>query len=167
MARNGNNSWQQGASVTTTYSEDAKAELLFMLEEEKLAGDLYEALYKKTGLKVFQNIAASEDKHFNALLRQADKIGLDTDDIVFNDPGEFENTELQTMYDNLLARGSRSDKAALRVGKNVERADIKDLKDAMDDVEGTKLYDVYDNLLQGSRNHWDAFDTNLDFMLGL
>lgn len=143
------------------YSWAAKKELLFMLEEEKLAGDIYEALYEETGLRVFKRIAASEDRHFNALLKQANKIGLDTDDIVFNKPGEFENNDLQDMYDTLLARGLRSDTAALRVGKRIERTDIRDLKDAMEDVEGTKLYDVYQNLLEGSRNHLDAFDFNL------
>ncbi len=167
MPRNANSGWRQGGRSDNYYSDEAKAELLFMLEEEKLAGDLYETLFDQTGLTVFQRIAASEDRHFNALLRQADKIGLDTDDIVFNDPGEFESAELQTMYDELLARASRSDAAALRVGKKVERVDIRDLRDAMEDVEGTRLYDVYENLLEGSQNHWDAFDANLDYMLGL
>lgn len=41
--------------------------LEFMREEEKLAFDVYTALYQKWNLVVFKNIAASEENHFNTI----------------------------------------------------------------------------------------------------
>lgn len=65
--------------AATTDSEDTNSELLYMIEEEKLAGDIYAAFYDIYGLKVFDNIARSEDRHFDALVNQAENLGLDVD----------------------------------------------------------------------------------------
>ena len=56
----------------------------------------------------FDNIAASEDSHFNALLAQADQMGLFIDSFVFTEAGVFQNDEIQALYDTLLAQGSQS-----------------------------------------------------------
>ncbi|MCB0135932.1 MAG: DUF2202 domain-containing protein, partial [Caldilineaceae bacterium] len=47
-------------AVPGTLSEEESAALLFMREEEKLAHDVYVTLYDQWGLRVFSNIAASE-----------------------------------------------------------------------------------------------------------
>ncbi|EAQ69026.1 hypothetical protein SynRS9909_01733 [Synechococcus sp. RS9909] len=70
-------------------------DLLYMLEEEKLAGDLYEQLATQTGLSVFSRIAESEDRHFNALLRVAERSDLAVDAITGLPSGEYANTDLQ------------------------------------------------------------------------
>lgn len=148
-------------TVTATYDDAAIATLLFMLEEEKLAGDIYEAFYDMYGLKIFDNIAQSEDNHFDALLAQAEALGLDVDEFVFEDAGTFVDPELQDMYDTLLAEGSLSLTDALEVGVLIEETDIIDISDAIEGVEGTVLADVYQNLLDGSLNHLDAFESVL------
>jgi hypothetical protein len=145
------------ADTSPVYSDAAVAELLYMLEEEKLAGDIYEAFFEQTGVKIFDNIAKSEDKHHNALLNQAEGIGLDVDAIVFEPAGSYVNDEIQALYDDLLAYGSSSVQAALEVGVMIETKDIVDIDNAIDGVEGTRLADVYQNLLDGSENHLDAF----------
>ncbi|TDK48949.1 DUF2202 domain-containing protein [Antarcticimicrobium luteum] len=148
-------------TATATYSDAAIAELLYMIEEEKLAGDIYEAFHEMYGLKVFENIAESEDQHFNALIEQAEPLGIDVDQFVFEPAGTFSNPELQEMYDTLLAQGSESVTGALEVGKAIEERDMVDIAAAIEGVEGTKLATVYDNLLTGSSYHLDAFDSLL------
>ncbi len=51
--------------------------LLFMREEEKLARDVYLVLFDKWGLRVFENIAESEQRHMDAVLYLLGKYGLD------------------------------------------------------------------------------------------
>lgn len=146
---------------TQTIDADDRATVLYILEEEKMAGDLYEIFQQQTGLSVFGNIAKSEDRHFNAMLKQAEKLGLDVDEIVFKPAGSYVNDEVQQMYDDLLAQGSQSAIDALEVGRYIEQTDATDLREAMDDVAGTQLARVYGNLLDGSLNHLDAFDALL------
>lgn len=74
--------------IPESYSQDDLAQLLYMIEEEKLAGDVYEALYAQTGMQVFDRIAASEDRHFDALLTQAQTLGLTVDGILALTEGE-------------------------------------------------------------------------------
>jgi len=148
-------------TVTATYSAEAIAELKFMIEEEKLAGDIYEVFYNMYGLKIFNNIAQSEDQHFNALINQAETIGLDVDQFLFAPVGSFDDPELQEMYDTLLAQGSVSETAALEVGKAIEEKDMVDIAAAIEDVEGTTLAEVYDSLLTGSSYHLEAFENLL------
>ncbi|SMO99294.1 hypothetical protein SAMN06265173_15211 [Thalassovita litoralis] len=135
--------------------------LLFMLEEEKMAGDLYEAFGDLYGTRFFDNIAASEDNHFDALLNQAEQLGLFGDSFVFADAGEFQNDELQDLYDALLAQGSQSLTDALEVGRLIELTDIDDITAAMSGVTDTVLEDVYQNLLDGSFSHLAAFEAQL------
>lgn len=150
-------------TVTATYSDEAISELLFMIEEEKLAGDIYDAFYDMHGLQIFSNIAESEDNHFDALISLAENIGLDVDEFLFEDSGTFVDDELQEMYDTLLAQGSTSLTAALEVGVAIEEKDMIDIAEAAEAVEGTELASIYENLLDGSANHLDAFQ---DVLLG-
>jgi len=130
--------------------------MVFMAEEEKMAGDLYEAFYDMYGVRVFTNIASSEDKHTDAVRNLLDAYGLD-DPTVGMAAGEFTLPEVQAMYDDLLAQGSESLEAALAVGVTVEEVDIADLQDAVDGLDAPRAAAVYENLLAGSENHLKAF----------
>lgn len=148
-------------ATSVTYSDAAIAELIYMIEEEKLAGDVYEVFYELYGLKIFDNIAESEDRHFDALINQAENLGIDVDTFLFEPSGEFVNDDLQTLYDTLIATGSLSLTDALEVGVLIEEKDMVDIAEAIEEVEGTRLADVYENLLDGSANHLVAFETAL------
>lgn len=148
-------------TVTVTYSDEAISELLFMIEEEKLAGDVYDAFYDLYGLDIFKNIAASEDQHFSALVNLAEQIGLDVDEFVMEPKGTFVDEEIQSLYDSMIATGSASATAALEVGLAIEEKDMVDIAAAIEEVEGTTLAEIYDNLLTGSSYHLDAFETAL------
>ena len=137
-------------------TSDQEAEMAFMAEEEKMAGDLYEAFFEMYGVKVFTNIAASEDRHADAVRDLLAAYDLD-DPTVGMGAGEFTIPEVQQMYDELLAQGSASVEAALEVGVIVEETDIADLKAAVIGLDAPRAVAVYENLLAGSQNHLAAF----------
>jgi hypothetical protein len=76
--------------------------------------------------------------------------------------GVFVNTELQLIYDTLVASGSISLLEAFYVGATVEELDIYDLHNQQDYVvDNEDINYVYDNLLKGSRNHLRSFDKQI------
>ncbi|CAG0911444.1 unnamed protein product, partial [Cyprideis torosa] len=82
--------------------------LLFVREEEKLARDVYLSLYDKWQKKTFQNIATkSEQKHMDAIKVLLDGYGLN-DPVINDDTGNFNNPEILSLYQQLLARGESS-----------------------------------------------------------
>ena len=153
--------WQRGGmGVGTAVLEDLdQAEidgLLYMREEEKLAHDVYVALYEQWGVEEFSTIANSEQRHSDSVLRQLERYDI-ADPTVGLAAGEFQNAELQALYDELTAKGSVSLEAALRVGATIEEIDILDLEEHMAMTDNAALQRVYGNLLRGSRNHLRSF----------
>jgi hypothetical protein len=142
-------------------SEEEVAGLLFMREEEKLARDVYLALYEEWGLNVFQNIAQSEATHMDAVLTLIERYGL-KDPAASTAEGEFVDETLQGLYDQLVEEGSRSLADALKVGAAIEEIDILDLQTHLAETEQPDIQLVYQNLLKGSRNHLRAFASNLE-----
>ena len=147
----------QAQVVLTQLEQDG---LLFMREEEKLARDVYTALYESTSLPIFNNIAQSEQQHMNAVLGLLNTYGL-ADPAAGNAAGVFTNTDLQSLYDQLIAQGSVSPIAALEVGVIIEETDIADLGVASGNTDKADIARVYSNLLKGSQNHLSAFTNNL------
>lgn len=135
-------------------------ELLYLREEEKLARDVYTVLYASSSLQIFSNISQSEQRHMNAALTLLQTHGL-TDPVGSNAAGVFTNSELQSLYDQLVAQGAASQIAALQVGVLIEETDIADLEAAIGNTDKPDVIRVYNNLLKGSRNRLSAFTNNL------
>ena len=134
--------------------------LIFMYQEEKLAGDVYEALFKMYDVDVFGNIAKSEDKHQASIGNLLENADVDMTSLESLDTGVYENSELQSLYDTLLADGSKSLDAALSVGVLVEKTDIEDLQTYLEDDQlAPEIVEVYEHLLSGSMSHLDAFES--------
>lgn len=150
---------------TTTLTAQEKKDLAFMREEEKLARDVYLTLHGIWGTPVFANIATSEQQHMDAILSLLNTYNL-PDPTVGNLVGEFVNTELQALYDALIARGKQSALEALLVGGVIEETDIRDLVAAMETSRLSDIDKVYQNLLNGSYNHLRAFASNIQSLTG-
>jgi hypothetical protein len=134
----------------------AEAEdLLYMREEEKLAHDVYVTFHEQWGLQVFANIAESETTHTETVKALLDKYGLT--DLALDQVGAFTNTDLQALYDQLVARGLTSSMEALQVGALIEEVDMADLQHAIDNATHSDIITVYENLLKGSRNHLRSY----------
>jgi hypothetical protein len=146
-------------------SVDEIADLLFMREEEKLARDVYLTLYDQWQMPVFQNIAGSEQTHMDALLILIDQYGLQ-DPAAGKDVGVFTDPSLQTLYDQLIAAGSKSLAGALVAGATIEEVDILDLQGSLAKTANADIIPVYQNLLTGSENHLRAFASSLERQTG-
>ncbi len=147
----------------TTLTDDQKAALQFMREEEKLARDVYITFYQQYGVRVFNNISRSEQAHMNSVLRLLNIYGVE-DPVGDNGVGVFTNPDLQTLYNALIEQGSTSIIEALKVGGAIEEIDILDL---FERIELTSDYPVitrvFTHLENGSEHHLRAFVRNLSF----
>ncbi len=149
------------AYQTDILLDDEVSDLIWMREEEKLARDVYLTLFEIWDLNIFKNIASSEQKHTDAVKTLLDAYELP--DIVADDTvGVFANSELQKLYDDLVEKGSQSLAEALLVGGLIEELDILDLQEAIEKTEREDILQVYNNLLNGSYNHLQAFVSNYE-----
>ena len=135
-------------------SADEAASLLYMREEEKLARDVYTALYAIWGQPSFQNIAASEQQHTEQVKLLLERYAL-TDPAL--EPGQFTDPALQALYDQLAAQGSASLADALKVGAAIEEIDILNLQTRLAQTDNADIQLVYNNLMSGSYSHLQAF----------
>jgi hypothetical protein len=170
---NGNNSTSKGSGQGLEYSavqsgtltEEEAGGLLFMREEEKLAHDVYMALYELWGQPIFKNIAASEQVHTDTVKLLLNKYEI-PDPAEVSPLGQFSDQDLQALYDQLVEIGSASLADALKVGTAVEEIDILDLEKYISQTELADITQVYENLLAGSQNHLRSFVTTLERQTG-
>ena len=142
---------------TLISGEDAG--IIQMREEEKLARDVYNYLAVQWGMPVFSNIASSEQTHMDSIVTLIDQYGLT--DPASDQSGVFTNQSLQDLYSSLIAQGSISIEEAFKVGAAIEEIDILDLQNRLLLTAHPDIQLVFENLLNGSYNHLNAFATNL------
>jgi hypothetical protein len=136
--------------------------LLYMKEEEKLAMDVYAALSQKWRQPIFSNISQAENTHMNAVIYLLQTYGNEY--TLAEQPGEYSNSEFQTLYTELVSKGSISIEEAYMVGALIEEMDIKDLTESINKVTNENIILVFENLQKGSRNHLRAFNRQLTRM---
>ena len=146
-------------SGSTLTAEEVSA-LRYMREEEKLAHDVYVTLFALWGLQVFDNIAASETEHTEAILALLLRYQVD-DPAAGRAVGEFEDPKLQALHDQLVDMGRVSAVEGLKVGALIEETDIRDINEKKAITDNADIVQVYDNLLCGSTNHLRAFNEQL------
>jgi hypothetical protein len=156
-----------GTYPCTTYSftdgltEEEKAGLLEMREEEKLAQDVYLFFYDMYNYPVFKNIAKAEAAHTKAVLWLINGYGLE--DPLQEGLGNFTNPAFTDLYKQLTTQGSASLEEALKVGAFIEEYDINDLINLIEETESDNIARVYGNLLRGSEFHIKAFTNILKY----
>lgn len=135
----------------------AEAEdLNFLIQEEKLARDVYLYAYQKHGDNIFNNIASSEQSHMDQVAALLEQYNL-TNPVIGLGMGEFENATLQQMYYDLTAIADNSSVDGFTVGATIEDLDINDIDDLYANTNNPDLLAVYDALTCGSRNHMRSF----------
>lgn len=133
--------------------------LLFLIEEEKLAHDVYTVLYEKYGARVFGNILKSESTHQDRVLSLLHTRNL-------SDPrtgvvGTFTDQNLQTLYNNLIEQGMKSAEEAYKVGVAIEEKDIADITTQLATATDSDIVTTLEALRNGSENHLRAFNRQL------
>jgi hypothetical protein len=147
-----------GASAATpTYlTTTQKAQLKFLIEEEKLARDVYTFLAGKVTTRKFSNIARSEQTHMNYIATLLTKY-KQTNPTVGKAAGVFVNKEIQALYNALTVEGSAGLLEAYGVGVKVEEVDIASLKELLAKPMPVDVKAALDLLLAASYNHLEAF----------
>ena len=154
----------QVAAAAVALSDAEVEGLLYMHEEEKLAHDVYRALYEVWGLNVFANIADSEATHVAAVAELLDHYGVTP--VAAPEAGVYTDPTLQELYGQLVDSGTQSLEDALRVGGAIEEIDILDLREYVAETDRADIQRVYENLTRGSENHLRAFVSNLERRTG-
>lgn len=132
--------------------------LKYMLEEEKLARDVYDSLYVLWSLNQFNNISNSEQSHMNAIANLLDKNNIS---YTLLNAGAFNDTTIQRLYDQLMTQGKVDILSALQVGATIEDLDIVDLQEILDITNNTDIKTVLNKLQCGSRNHLRSYNTEI------
>lgn len=133
--------------------------LTYLIEEEKLAHDVYTVLYDMYGSKVFGNILESESKHQDQVMGLLDAYGVA--DPRSSELGVFNDKDLQSLYDELISMGSKSAADAYQVGVLIEEKDIADITAQLATTPDQAVVDVLEKLRSASENHLRAFNRQL------
>lgn len=149
-----------GASLASadTTAPDAKEQsaLAFSRQEEKLAHDLYTAFGDKYDSAVWDRIANSEQRHFEAIGRLLTDFDV-ADPTAGDDDGTYDDKQLQKLYDGWLEDGQKSEGDAFKAAIELEKRDIADLEKQIKATDNDDIKAVYERLLAGSENHLAAF----------
>lgn len=133
-----------------------KSKLQYLIEEEKLARDVYTYLSKNVTSQKFSNIVQSEQTHMNELATLLATYKV-SDPTVGKAAGVFKNKSLASLYKKLTKDGAASTVAAFGVGVKIENMDIADLAKIRKIFTQTDVLSALDLLNQGSQNHLAAF----------
>ena len=146
---------QSAVEETANGSANTEDLLLYLIEEEKLAHDVYTVLGDAWGGNTFSNILASETTHQSQVLTLLTKYGLA--DPRSAEIGVFTNPDLQALYDQLIAQGQTSQTEAYKVGVLIEETDIVDLTAAISSTTDPTVISTLEKLSTASENHLAAF----------
>ena len=148
---------QESEIATQTSSTDEL--LLYLIEEEKLAHDVYTVLGETWGGNTFTNILASETTHQDQVLSLLNTYGLS--DPRSTEIGVFTNPDLQALYNRLIEQGMTSQTEAYKVGVLIEQTDITDLTTAMSTTTDAVIVSTLEKLRSASESHLAAFNKKL------
>jgi hypothetical protein len=144
------------ANAATRPTTAQKLQLQYLIEEEKLARDVYLYLAANVTTLKFANIAKSEQTHMDQIA-----VILKTynyfNPTLTRAPGVFRDKSLQALYNELIEQGSTDVAAAMQVGRDIENLDIKDIQVMLKSTMPADMKLALNNLLRGSINHLAAF----------
>ena len=141
-------------SYAQVLSSTEQQHLLYMLEEEKLARDVYTQLNTTWNQNPLTNIITSEQSHMDAVANFLSQNGIT---YTILPAGVYNNTTLQNLYNQLVAQGQVSLIAAFTVGMTIEDVDIYDLHNYETQTTNPGILAIYEWLICGSKNHMRAF----------
>lgn len=135
-------------------------DLCFLREEEKLARDVYIALFEETAINVFDNISRSEESHTAAVAALLAARSI-PDPVTDDTPGVFRDPVFVDLYATLTAQGRMGEVAALTVGATIEDLDLRDIREMEARTTDAEALALYASLACGSRNHMRSFVSQL------
>ncbi len=159
----------QNCMAVTMPKEDMnqaeKQTLTTMVQEEKMASDFYYAMSNKWNIPMFRNIMNAELRHKDILSQLLDKYDLQNP-IANSNPGQYDDSGIQKLYNDLVAKGNASLKDALIAAAQLEEQDYMDLQKAIDGTDNADLRLAYQNLQRGAAHHLRAAVNQLSRLYG-
>lgn len=144
------------AVIWTWLNSGQMASLIYLVEEEKLAHDVYTTLGTYRNNQQFINIPKSESRHTTAVAEILSHYGISNPSQ--KQIGVFTNPELSKLYSDLITQWKESSQEALQVGIIIENKDITDIQKMLPLFEGyPDIQSALKELLKGSYNHRNAF----------
>jgi hypothetical protein len=162
----------------STLNNDTKYTIAYMWNEEKLAKDIYLALYNiYPNAQQLYNIATNSETQHEAMVQDlVQKYDLNITNIIDYEqyyseaelaalaPGEYALDAIQSLYNTLYEKGVQTEVDALQVGCMVEVTDVNDLNHDIEVAQASGATDVvavFESLRKGSYNHYWSFDSAL------
>ena len=143
-------------AATPTVTATVKAQLLYLVEEEKLAHDVYTALDAVSISPKFKNISGAEQTHMDYISALLVTYGI-KNPTIGKKAGVFTNKELSALYKTLVTKGKKSAIDAIQVGIIIEEKDLADLATLSKSITQTDIKTAVAFLKKGSENHLRAF----------
>ena len=143
-------------AATPTVSATVKAQLLYLIEEEKLAHDVYTALDAVSISPKFKNISGAEQTHMDYIAALLVTYGI-KNPTIGKKAGVFTNKELSALYKTLVTKGKKSAIDAIQVGIIIEEKDLADLAKLSKSITQPDIKAAVALLKKGSENHLRAF----------
>ena len=143
-------------AATPKVTATQKAQLIYIIQEEKLARDVYTALAAKGYSQKFANISRSEQTHMNLLAGILKTYGI-ADPTIGLKPGVFKDKNLTALYAKIMKTAPNSSAEAIAAGVLIEKTDITDIEKMLKGFTQVDIKSVLNSLLSGSKNHLAAF----------
>jgi hypothetical protein len=144
------------AASPTYLTTTQKAEMKYLIEEEKLARDVYTYLAKTVTTRKFSNIARSEQTHMDYMKALLTKYKL-SNPTSGKAAGVFVNKDIQALYNSLTVEGSAGLLQAVGVGVKIENVDIATLKGLLAKPLPVDVKAALSLMLAASYNHLEAY----------
>lgn len=144
------------SAQAVSVSPELKSQLIYLVQEEKLARDVYTTLYAVTGVRQFNNISSSEQTHMTLVQNLLKTYGI-ADPTIGLAPGSFKDSSLTALYKKLVSSGKASTSAALAAGVAIEKKDIADINTMLKATTPSDVTSALQRLFSGSKNHLAAF----------
>lgn len=141
---------------TGALTDAQKTTLAALMEEQKLAHDLYDAFANAYATSVFGCVSSEVSTQLTATGNLLTLYAV-ADPTAGQPPGKFTSAAIQQQYESLLAQGTTSLDSASAAARSLESTSIADLTAAATDLSAPDVLQLYANLLEASQRHLAAF----------
>ncbi len=143
-------------------SQSDRDAIIYIVQEEKVAHDFYNAMYELHGIISFRSISKSEGLHMDQAKELIENFGIeDPNKEYYETPGSFKNPKFEEMYNSLVRNGTNSIIDALVEAARFEEMDIVDIERFASSTQNEYLKSTFEKLYGVSENHLKALVKDL------
>lgn len=141
----------------TTLNSNEQGELLYLLEQIKLAGNLYGVFAESWDHPIFQKATVAKRQHQTSLLSLLQCYTIDTSSYEALPAGDYANSQLDDLYQSLVTQGASSLNDALEASGLVEEETIGNIAKLATTTTNDSLSCRLANLKRGTAKQLRSF----------